>query len=123
MLFRSCGRPALMNGSKATQLTNSSMFASYRTPRFSVSLFVIAQSSCAHQAATCRGAYSVKPLLPAGRENGELVIATLRRYTVVTGDSGARFHVVTSLTSTIMFWITSGESVPLFDVNCPMQVW
>ena len=44
-------------------------------------------------------------------------------YSVVTGDSGARFHVVTSLTSTIMFWMTSGDSVPLFAVNWPMQVW
>src|SRR5207344_2620946 len=54
---------------------------------------------------------------------GELVIATLRTYCVVTGDSGARFHVVTSLTSTIMFWITSADSTAAFDVNCPMQVW
>ena len=65
----------------------------------------------------------MKPLLPDGRENGELGIATLRRYTVVTGDSGARLHVVTSLTSRIMSWIACGVSVPLFDVNCPMHVW
>src|SRR5712691_740224 len=112
-----------MNGSNATQFTNSPICASYRTPRFSVSFELACQSSCAHHAATCRGAYSVNPLFPAGRENGELAIATLRMYCVVTAESGARFHVVTSLTSTIMFWTTSGESDPLLAVYWPMQVW
>ncbi len=88
-----------------------------------MSLLVACQSSWAHHATTCRGAYSVKPLFPVGRENGELVIATFRMYCVVTAESGARFHVVTSLTSRIMSWMTAGVSAPLFAVNCPMQVW
>ena len=50
-------------------------------------------------------------------------MATLRMYCVVTAESGARFQVVTSLTSAIMLWITSADSEPRFAVNCPMQVW
>src|SRR5712691_3942792 len=112
-----------MNGSNATQFTNSPICASYRTPRFSVSFELACQSSCAHHATTCRGAYSVNPLFPVGREKGELVIATLRMYCVVTADSGARFHVVTSLTSRIMSWMTAVVSAPLLAVYWPMHVW